>query len=727
MKTNRLSGPLVATGLAAVMFAPTTVLAQAAQRDSIAKADSIAQRLAPVSVRATRSEQGAFGSPLAITHVDRSAFAGKAGVGLNEAMAGVPGALVQSRYGTSDVRVTIRGFGARGAGDRSNAGTSRGVRVLLDGIPETEPDGRTAFDNIDLGATESIDVIRSNAGSLWGNAAGGVINLSTVPDVAGRFSTVQGMSGSFGLQRYLAQMGGPVGRGGRAYLTYSNTTFEGWRKNSDARRFLINAGIASPLGDKTTFRANFVGANNLMHIPGPLTPAQVAADPSQANPAYETRDERRYNRLGRLGVSVEHHFDDKQSLSTMLYVNPKYLQRSERGTYRDFTRYHLGGNAQYNRRETLGGKPNRFTAGIDQAYQDGAILFYGLTAQGTRATDLRDNKGEGAYNSGLFVEDEFGFSDKFSLTLGLRGDHIDYYYKNFINPKINSNKRFERLTPKVGATFFVSPTHTFYANMGGGVEAPAGNETDPASTYGQDTLTAINPLLEPIYSTTYEVGTKHLFSVGNGDGFLQSVSYDAAGYLTNVTNEIIPYRGGRFYFTAGSARRTGFELGLTAKTKYGIAWQNALTMSKNTYEDYVVDSVFYNVNLAGPTADYSGNKIVGVPDYFYSSSVVVAPAKAWLGLSMQFGIQGTGRYFADDANVVTVPESHILGLSLRADRLLDMNGVFVRGFVSIDNLTDRPWISSAFLNPDVVAGQPMVYEPGAPRSVLVSFSVSRGR
>ena len=89
---------------------------------------------------------------------------------------------MQARYGTSDVRIAIRGFGARGAGDRSNAGTSRGVRVLLDGMPETEPDGRTSFDNIDLASAEGIDVIRSNASALWGNAAGGVISVSTVPE-----------------------------------------------------------------------------------------------------------------------------------------------------------------------------------------------------------------------------------------------------------------------------------------------------------------------------------------------------------------------------------------------------------------------------------------------------------------------------------------------------------------------------------------------------------------
>lgn len=707
--------------------APVALVAQTSTSDSISRADSLAQRLTPVSIRATRSGQSSFGSPLAISHIDRSAYSMKSGFGLNDAMGGVPGALVQSRYGTADVRITIRGFGARGAGDRSNAGTSRGIRVLLDGMPETEPDGRTSFDNIDLAAAEGIDVIRSNSSALWGNAAGGVVSVSTVPDIDRAYSTAQVMSGSFGMQRVVTQMGAPVGKGGVAYMTFANTTYDGWRVNSDARRVLFNAGLAAPIGENTLMRVHLLGANNLMHIPGPLSAAQVLADPKQANATYNTRDERRYNRLARLGVAVEHHIDSKQSVSTMAYINPKFLQRSERGTFRDFTRYHAGGNVQYNRVESLGGKANRLTVGLDQAYQDGAILFYGLTAAGTRATDLRDNKKEGAYNSGVFVEDELAVSDRLTLTLGARGDAISYYNQNYINQKIKGSKRFARVTPKLGATWSVSPTHSFYMNVGGGIEAPAGNETDPAGTFGQDTVYALNPLLEAIRSTTYEVGSKHAMAVGNGDDFLTMVSYDVAGYLTNVTNEIVPYRGGRFYFTAGEARRTGLEIGLNLHAQHGLTLKNAFTFSKNTYEKYLVDSVHYNTARAGFFADYSGNKIVGIPDWFYSSSLSFAPSKAPLGLALQASVQGTGGYFADDANVVKVDASSILSAGIRADRLLQVGDTRVKAFISVENLTDKKWIGSAFLNPDVVNGVPLAYEPGTPRSVLVSFSVSRGR
>ncbi len=715
--------PLLCVGLLA---GATTLPAQAAKPDS-ARRDSLAQKLQPFPVRATRSTTNAFAAPLAITRVDRREWTGRAGFGLNDALGAVPGALVQSRYGTSDVRIVIRGFGARGAGDRSNAGTSRGIRVLLDGIPETEPDGRTAFDNIDLGAIEGIDVIRSNASALWGNAAGGVISVSTVPDIEKAFSTVQVQSGSYGLQRIIANTGAPVGtRGGVAYASYTNTRFDGWRVNSDARRVTMNAGIAAPIGDATRVRLNLTGANNLFHIPGPLSAQEVAADPMQANATYDSRDERRYNRLARVGMSVEHDLAANQTISVMAYVNPKFLQRSERGTFRDFTRYHGGANVVYNRSDVVSPTVrNRFTAGVDQAYQDGAILFYSLSSTGGRGTTLRDNKKEGAYNSGLFVENELLVRDRLGLTVGARGDAITYYNKNFITPRLDASRRFAQVTPKLGASWRFSPTHQVYASFGGGVEAPAGNETDPASTFGQDTVTALNPLLEPIRSFSYEVGSKRVLAVGDGAGLVQSVSYDVAAYLTTVQNEIVPYRGGRFYFTAGAARRTGLELGLRAQGAHGLQWNNALTLSRNTYQRYRVDSVHYG--KAGAFADFSGNRIVGVPDWFYQTTLALAPRSAPLGLSVQAGLTGTGGYWADDANSVRIAESHLVNASVRADRLLTVGDTRVSAFVSVENLTARDWIGSAFLNPDVVNGRPLAYEPGMPRTVMVSLSVSRGR
>jgi len=147
--------------------------------------------LSPITVQAVRESRSLLEVPLAVTRLSAGDRFGTAGYGLDDALSLVPGVVAQSRYGGSDVRIVIRGFGARGAGDRSNAGTTRGIRVLLDGVPETEPDGRTSLDNVDLAAIASVEVIRSNASALWGNAAGGVVNLSTLDEAQPRLASAE--------------------------------------------------------------------------------------------------------------------------------------------------------------------------------------------------------------------------------------------------------------------------------------------------------------------------------------------------------------------------------------------------------------------------------------------------------------------------------------------------------------------------------------------------------
>ena len=156
--------------LGALLSASAAVSAAAQQRDSAGKSGA---RLPTVTVTG-RIGADPYRTPLATTSIKPSDWTGRLGLGVQDALSLVPGVLAQSRAGGMDVRITIRGFGSRGAGDRSNAGTTRGIRFLVDGIPETEPDGRTSLDDIDLWAVSSIEVVRSNASALWGNASGGL-------------------------------------------------------------------------------------------------------------------------------------------------------------------------------------------------------------------------------------------------------------------------------------------------------------------------------------------------------------------------------------------------------------------------------------------------------------------------------------------------------------------------------------------------------------------------
>jgi iron complex outermembrane receptor protein len=677
-----------------------------------------------VTVSATRSPSRILTTPLAISKIDAADLRSISGLGLDEALSRVPGVIAQSRYGTSDIRLMIRGFGARGAGDRSNSGTSRGVRVLIDGFPETEPDGRTALDQLDLAAAEGVEVIRSNASALWGNAAGGVVNVITVPAATAPSFAAQPVFGGYGLARYALRASTPIGGDGVLWANFTNTSFDGWREHSDARRALVNGGATGRVGNRTRLGLYVTAANNLMHVPGPLTQAQVDADPDQANPTYLQRDERRYNRVGRLGVTVDHDLSATLALSSMLFVNPKYLQRSERNTFRDFTRYHVGGSVMARKALATTGTRSVITLGLDEAYQDGAILFYTLSPTGGRGTTLTDNKGEGANNFGIFLQEALAVGDRLTLQLGARYDAIAYTYRSFLpNPPVRSDRRdFSRVSPKLGLSWLVTPTRSVYANVGGGVEAPAGNETDPTPGAPPSLL---NPLLDPIRSTTYEIGYKSAPSL---TGRRLVLGYDVALYDVEVTNEIVPYNGGRYYLTAAKARRSGAELGVNATTSAGVFGSGAFTLSRNRYRDYVVDSAVILPNdptKAGKRADYSGNDVVGVPAALVNLELGTE-VPGYRALRLSAGVEYSGKYFADDANRVRVPSFTVLDLTAELREPIRIaGGVGVRGFVSVKNVTDKRYIGSAFLNPDLVGGAPAAFEPGMPRTVVVSVSLGR--
>lgn len=690
--------------------------------------DTAAIQMPPVIVTAGRLPQLVLTAPLAYDILHPGSDSPHRGNGLNELLAAVPGVLAQSRSGSQDVRITIRGFGARGAGERSNAGTSRGVRILLDGFPETEPDGRTSFDLIDPAVYSSVEVVRSNASSLWGNASGGVVNISTIPDFTDPYLRTQASFGDFGFHKEVVTAGLFVGQA-KLDIALVNSGFDGWRAHSTSSRKLLNLALASVLGPRTVLEVYLTAAANKFRIPGPLTRAQFATDPSRAQddtldfkPTYVQRDERRFNRLGRLGLRLEHQLNDRNGVTASVFVNPKYLQRSERNTFRDFTRIHFGGSVLYRNSARLGAScENVVMAGLDDAYQDGAILFYNLQ-DGRRGDTIASDKREGANNFGAFAENQLTIAERLVITLGARFDDVTYYYDDHLAPQLNARKSFTGLTPRVGVTYHIGAEDQLYAALGGGIEVPAGNETDPAGTDGLDTVTAINPLLDPIRSSTIEVGSRHTRSFGP-DAPIEQVSCGGALYWITVRNDIVPYRGGRFYFTSGKTRRLGLELEVVASLRSGFDLQAALTIMRNRYVEYAIDSVHYG--RPGAVADLADKEMAGLPELFYRVNLRYSPS-FFSHLFGEVGAQGVGEYFADDLNSIAVSAYNLVNVRFGLnDVSLVRRKVSLSVAASVENLTDQRYAASVYINPDRgrISGAPVYLEPGLPRNLAITTSL----
>lgn len=697
-----------------------------AQQRKKSATDTTQYKADTITVTATRDKEPLLDVPLAITVVPPQVLQSSRGFGLDDVLTLVPGVLAQSRSGASDVRIQVRGFGARGAGERSNAGTSRGVRYYQDGIPETEPDGRTSFDLLDITHASRVEVVRSNASALWGNASGGVVSITTVP-INKPFIEIGGGAGSFGFNKQSLLANAPLDNG-QAYISMTRQSTTGWRNHSDGELFQGNIGLIARIAPRTVLSTFIVGAHNEYRIPGPLTSAQFTADPQQAqddatiySPTYVQRDEFRSNKLGRIGTTVDHQFDQNNGMNATAFVQTKFLQRSERNTWRDFTRYHVGGNAVYRNTTTLDTTTvNRLLIGGDVQFQNGAILFYQLdTLTFKRSTTLADNKHEGAMNTGLFVQDEFRMDD-FSITAGLRYDVIRYMAENFINPVLDTERVFDRITPKIGLMMRFAPMANVYASYGGGVEVPAGNETNPTTVRGEDRLTALNPLLEPIVSTTYELGSKGATNIEGS--FFENVYYDVAAFMINITNDIIPYRNGRFFQTAGKSTRLGGELGVGVTMSHGLSLLAAFTMMKTEYNDYTIDSGFIDTSKAGRTLSFTGNEIAGIPTMF-SSLRLRYDAPFLEGLYAEIEGRVVGDYFADDANTITVDGYTVLDAALGGRFEIIRSVMDLNVLLRVNNLTGTSYMASAWINPDSTAGGVPYIESGLPRNIVTNVSL----
>jgi len=661
----------------------------AAEGQASSQRDTLVVPLPEVVVVGTRVPESLRTSPAALTIVSRERFANSRNISLADALGGVPGVLVQSRAGSQDVRLTIRGFGARGSGDRSNVANLRGIRVLTDGVPVTEPDGRTALDLVDLGLADRVEVSRSNASALYGNASGGVVNLSTDLAFPQNYAETRAIGGEYGYHREQGVAGFVVGSS-HAVLSLVNSTFDGWRRHSSGSRSLAQFRLAGPISSGTRLGVLLDAVTDISRFPGALTTAELALNPRLANPTYVTRDERRRDRQGRVALTLDRSLAKAQDLALTAFVEPKVLQRSERGSFRDFTRYHLGGSATWRGARTL--NPDWSTvlsAGADEAFQDGAILFYSLTPAGKRGTTINADKREAANSAGGFAQAELKWRERWSGRLAARYDVLWYIAEDYVTPTLSAQKRFERWTPKAAITY-TAAEHTIYAALGGGVEAPAFNEIDPPPSVPP---TALNPLLEPTRSTTYEVGGR-----GAVPGVLSgALRYDAALYYIDVRNDIVPWNGGSYFFTAGKSRRRGAEAGLEWSPRQTLVLGGSLTVSNNEYVEYVRDDTTFD-----------GNEIAGLPSVIANGS---ARLKLPGGVSLEGNVENVGECFADDGNHARVPSHTVLGASLGCERSLgDMS---VRGFVAGQNLANREYVASAFING--TGGR--FYEPGLPRTI----------
>ena len=664
-----------------------------------------AQALDEIVVSASRAEQRSFDTPAAIQSISRDTIE-NAGpqVNLSESLNRVPGLTILNRQNyAQDLQVSIRGFGAR-----SPFGI-RGIRLLVDGIPATTPDGQGQGSSISLTSTDRIEVLRGPLAQLYGNSAGGVIQAFTRDAPEQPELSAQLYSGSFGLRRSDWQYAGRVGDYGLV-ADYSTFDTDGLRDNSRTERKQFNGKLQVSPSNQTRVNVVFNQFDMpLAEDPAGLTAAQLASDPTQAGTNTVARRVRKITSQNQLGASLTHALDANQSVTARLYYgtreNLQYQTGApaSTGAWVGLDRAYYGTGLQYNHKSKLGNTPLQWVAGYEFDRSDEARLG-GAAAFGEKTSTTR-NEDNQAENSDFFVQATALITEQLSLVGGLRHSRVRFTSEDYYLSDGNGSGTisYQATSPVLGVTYHASDSLNLYANYGKGFESPTLAEV----AYNAAGAPSFNTRLNFSRSRHYELGAKWALGAQS--------RLDFTLFKIDSTDELVVATSGggsTVFKNAPGTQRTGWEL--LGSTRLTPHWQATLAASSVNAE---YSQAFTSIINGTSTVTAAGKQLPGIPQHFLFSellwsSQVADGSKRLVRLGTQAGVELTqaGRLFANDTN--TASAAGYTTLALKASQGWAVGPGSLTAYARVDNLTDKRYVGSVIVNQ--AASQ--FYEPAPGRN-----------
>ncbi|MEP6504289.1 MAG: TonB-dependent receptor [Betaproteobacteria bacterium] len=671
-----------------------------------------------VVVTATRTEARPFDVPASIDRIDGDAARdGRAQVNISESLAAVPGLLARDRQNyAQDVQISVRGFGAR-----ASFGL-RGVRVYVDGIPATFPDGQGQITNVDIGTIDRIEVLRGPASALYGNSAGGVIQVFTQDGATPSLVDAGVAFGSNGVQRENAKASGRAGAFGYV-LGASHFQTDGYRDHSAARRDIANAKLTLDGADlgRFTLVANSV---NLPEAQDPLglTRALVAANPRGVDPAATTFNTRKSIDQSQLGLTWERALGATMGLRAMVYAghrNTEQFQSITLGAQASplspggviaLSSDYSGADARWTWRAHLVDAPFTVVAGIALDKLDQHRLGYqNFTGTGDAAVlgvqgALRRDEQDTASDVDPYLQATWQLTPDWSLSAGARHSSVRIAshdrYVTGPNGDDSGSRNYSETLPVVGVLYAVSPQVHLYANAGKGFETPTLNEL----AYRSDGAPGLNFGLSPATSNNLEAGVKAQWP-GLGE-------LTAAVFQTRTQDEIVTYNntGGRStYQNAGATRRRGIELGWSRTWFESLRAQLAWSTLDATYRNAFESCNLSPCPVASQQPVAAGNRMPGVARSNVYGALAWTPTTGWRG---GVDLRALGKVFVNDINS-DAAASYVVA-SANAGYVALVGAWRLTGFVRADNVFDRRYAGSVIVN----EGNGRYFEPAPGRTWL---------
>jgi len=693
----------------------TTILALAATT-ALAQGDGPApSALDAVVVTATRSDRPGLDVPASVNVLTREEIRDtQLRINLSESLPRVPGVVALNRENfAQDLQISIRGFGAR-----STFGV-RGIRLYLDGVPATQPDGQGQVSNLPLDAADRVEVLRGPFSALYGNSSGGVIAMTTRLEAQPWTPAVGVAAGSFGTWRAVASLAG-ASDGHAVAIDGSAFSTEGYRDHSAATRNVLNASGRIDGGAWGRVRLN-LNALSMPDAQDPLglTLAQWQADPSQASPLAIAFDTRKSTRQNQAGLQWNTALDTRWSATAVAWFGERSVRQfqaipvatqlapSSPGGVIDFDRDFGGVDARvqgsFGAWDLIFGLAwewlNEDRRGYENFVRDGSQTVLGVQGR------LRREEENRVASLDPYLQLEWRIDEQWRLAAGMRASSVrfessDRYLANGDDSGAND---FDSVNPTAGVVYRVAPASSVYAAYGRGFETPTLNEM----AYRADGSAGLNTQLQPARSNNYEAGIKTSLGARTA-ATLALFSIDTRDDIVVLTNS-----GGRSAFANASATsRRGAEISLDWRP--GAQWSLyvAATALKAQFDQgFLTCTSAPCTRPSVPVA--AGNRLPGVPAY--SGYVALKYTPGWADWQLEWRAQS--KLYADDRNSQAAPGYGVVNLALA--RSIGVGTAAARLFVRVNNLLDNPYVGSVIVN----EANGRYYEPAPGRALLAGVDL----
>jgi len=664
-------------------------------------------RLQGVVVSATRTARPAFEVPASVDAVRIDADGNQLGVNLSDYLGGVPGLVMRDRQDyAQDQQLSVRGFGAR-----AQFGIV-GVRLYLDGIPATQPDGQGQASHFNLDSAERIEVLRGPFSALYGNASGGVVQVFTAAGEGPAQVQADAVGGSYGEWRTALNVRG--GLEGFGYnLDYSHFQTDGYRSHSSASRDSGNARLDfRPFaGNRLSVVANTFSSPEALDPMG-LSIGQFRADPRQAAASALRFNTRKSLEQSQGGVIDEQSLGEGQSLRFMAYYGRRIVKQFQSipesaqaaptspGGVIDLHNGYGGGDARWTAHWQPFGRPLTLVAGLSYDALDSHRRGYNnFTAPGVDGVQgkLRRDENNDLHDFDQYLQLDWEWSERWSTLLGLRHSEVHFssvdHYVTAGNPDDSGQNTFYATTPVAALMYKASERLRLYASYGEGFDTP----TFDNLSYRPDGQPGLNFALVPARTGNGELGAK--WKQG------ESGSLRLALFRSLTRNEIVvaSSMGGRStYRNAARTRRQGVEAGYDAALGGLWQWQIAYTYLDATYRQ-----PFGSVT--------AGHRLPAVPESQLWSALRWGGDHGW-----NAALEGStlSPVPVNDLNSGNAPSYGLLGVN--GAYIWDLPHWRVQAFARVDNLLGTRYVGAVVIND---ASQ-LYYQPGAGRSAFAGIRLS---